>query len=54
MQFKKNRGTLSLEFYDEEDLKLLAELLSPDEEDEGGAFESAYEFAGDYKEDFDE
>ena len=41
VQFKKNKGTLSLEFYDEEDLKLLAELLSPNEE--GSTFESAYE-----------
>ncbi len=32
VQFKKNKGTLVLEFYDEEDLKLLAELLSPEEE----------------------
>ncbi|MBR1527899.1 MAG: ParB/RepB/Spo0J family partition protein [Oscillospiraceae bacterium] len=32
VQFKKNKGTLLLEFYDEEDLKLLAELLSPEEE----------------------
>jgi len=31
VSFKKNKGVLSLEFYDEEDLKLLAELLSPDE-----------------------
>ena len=32
VQFKKNKGTLMLEFYNEEDLKLLAELLSPEEE----------------------
>jgi len=32
VQFKKNKGTLMLEFYDEEDLKLLAELLSPEED----------------------
>ena len=31
VQFKKNKGTLMLEFYSEEDLKLLAELLSPEE-----------------------
>lgn len=30
VQYKQNKGTLSLEFYDEEDLKLLAELLSPE------------------------
>ncbi len=32
VSFKHNKGTLQLEFYDEEDLKLLAELLSPEEE----------------------
>lgn len=31
VQFKKNKGTLMLEFYDEEDLKALAHLLSPEE-----------------------
>ncbi|MCR4645980.1 MAG: ParB/RepB/Spo0J family partition protein [Oscillospiraceae bacterium] len=31
VQYKKNKGTLSLEFYDEEDLRTLAELLSPEE-----------------------
>ena len=31
VSFKNNKGTLQLEFYDEEDLKLLAELLSPEE-----------------------
>lgn len=31
VQFKKNKGTLMLEFYDEEDLKSLAHLLSPEE-----------------------
>ncbi|MBR3629082.1 MAG: ParB/RepB/Spo0J family partition protein [Oscillospiraceae bacterium] len=31
VQFKKNKGTLMLEFYDEEDLRALAELLSPEE-----------------------
>lgn len=30
VQFKKNKGTLVLEFYNEEDLKALANLLSPD------------------------
>lgn len=30
VQFKKNKGTLVLEFYDEEDLKSLASLLSPE------------------------
>ncbi len=54
VQFKKNIGTLSLEFYDEEDLKLLAELLSPDDEEIGGAFESAYEALDDYKKDFED
>lgn len=33
VQFKKNKGTLMLEFYDEEDLKELANLLSPDKLD---------------------
>lgn len=31
VQYKKNKGTLTLEFYDEEDLKTLAHLLSPEE-----------------------
>lgn len=31
VQFKKNKGTLLLEFYDEDDLRTLAELLSPEE-----------------------
>ena len=31
VSYKKNKGTLSLEFYDEEDLRALAELLSPEE-----------------------
>lgn len=30
VQFKKNKGSLILEFYNEEDLKTLANLLSPD------------------------
>ena len=53
VQFKKNKGILSLEFYDEEDLKLLAELLSPEDDDEeflGGAFESAYESPEEFEE----
>ena len=53
VQFKKNKGTLSLEFYDEEDLKLLAELLSPDDDEISGAFESAYEFSDEYQENYD-
>ena len=51
VNFKNNKGTLTLEFYDEEDLKLLAELLSPDED--GGVFESAYEYPDEYKEIYD-
>ena len=31
VQYKKNKGTLTLEFYDDEDLRELAHLLSPDE-----------------------
>lgn len=31
VQYKKNKGTLLLEFYDEDDLRSLAELLSPEE-----------------------
>ena len=31
VQYKKNVGTLTLEFYDDEDLRTLANLLSPDE-----------------------
>ena len=31
VQYKKNKGTLMLEFYDEDDLRALAELLSPEE-----------------------
>lgn len=31
VQFKENKGTLMLEFYNEEDLRFLAELLSPEE-----------------------
>lgn len=31
VNYKKNKGTLSLEFYDEEDLKALAKLLSPED-----------------------
>ncbi len=31
VQYKKNKGTLVLEFYDDEDLKSLAHLLSPEE-----------------------
>lgn len=31
VQYKKNKGTLVLEFYDDEDLKALAHLLSPEE-----------------------
>jgi len=43
VNFKNNKGTLTLEFYDEDDLKQLAELLSPDEN--GSAFESARDYA---------
>ena len=31
VQFKKNKGTLLLEFYDDDDLRTLAQLLSPEE-----------------------
>lgn len=31
VQYKKNKGTLTLEFYDDDDLRALAELLSPEE-----------------------
>ena len=31
VQFKKNKGTLLLEFYDDDDLRSLAQLLSPEE-----------------------
>ena len=31
VQFKKNKGTLTLEFYDDDDLRELAHLLSPEE-----------------------
>ncbi|MBE6875184.1 MAG: ParB/RepB/Spo0J family partition protein [Ruminococcus sp.] len=51
VQFKKNKGTLSLEFYDEEDLKLLAELLSPNEE--GSTFESAYDYVDKHEKNYD-
>ncbi|MBR0484564.1 MAG: ParB/RepB/Spo0J family partition protein [Oscillospiraceae bacterium] len=52
VQFKKNKGTLSLEFYDEEDLKLLAELLSPDDE-KGEVFAGSYQYVDEYKETYD-
>ena len=31
VQYKKNKGVLTLEFYDEDDLRTLAELLSPED-----------------------
>jgi ParB family chromosome partitioning protein len=31
VQYGKSKGTLTLEFYDDDDLKELANLLSPDE-----------------------
>lgn len=31
VQYKKNKGTLTLEFYDDDDLRTLAHLLSPEE-----------------------
>ncbi|MBR1554296.1 MAG: ParB/RepB/Spo0J family partition protein [Oscillospiraceae bacterium] len=52
VQFKKNKGTLTLEFYDEEDLKLLAELLSPDDENDT-PFAGSYEYPDEYKETYD-